>query len=845
MAHIIESSNPFQLSRDARRFIVPGGITIREWVRKEKGAEEFDRPTYCIVNGRAKMRAEWDTYRIKEDDIVAFVQPPGLPAVAVWVWVAIAVVAVAAAVYVYNSVPKPGENKVTDTPEGDPVFDLRGQRNQIKLGLPIEVPYGRNRMWPSVAAPEYNKYINNAQYRYSLYCLGQGSYDLEALQFEDTPLANFQDVTYEVYPPGSPVTLFPDNVITSVEVGTTELFGPNEPEYTGEAGPYVANAAGTQTNRLEVDVVLPQGLYLSSATDGTLGDLTITALFQYRPINDAGTAIGIWATLASFTKTLKTNTPQRFTLELDVPAGRYEVRAVRTNDKNLSTRASNTLQWVALRAFLPSTKDYGNVTIVAVKAKATNNLNDSAANRFNAIGTRKLRTRSGGVWTAEVATRSLVWAACDAAQADYGGRLADSYLFLDELAELDVAYAAAGIYFDYVFTQRSTLWETLKIIARVGRAVPMLVGSRITLIRDVPKTLPTAIFNQECIVEGSFSWEIKLAAIDEYDGVEVEYVDPTTWKTETVVVLVGDDAGNNLEQIKLPGCNDRTRAFREGYYYRAKKKYVRENINFGTGMEGLLPTFNDLIGVAHDLPRWATGGMVLAVESSRAVLVLSEPVTFVGSCVIGLRKKNGELGGPFSVMAGADSKRVVLAYPLPDDYYFDDEHEQPMFLFGPSAEWAKLCVVTGLRPGDDNTVEVNCVPYDARVFAGDTLTPPALVPGSSPSAVPDLPAVTGLRVDVVPNTPLRALVSWQMSLGASSYVVEASYDNVNWEVVATPLTNYAEISVLAGHLYIRVAAINVGAGAWAYWDDDLIPVEPGQQYDDAVVGGTNYNELEP
>ena len=69
------------------------------------------------------------------------------------------------------------------------MFDLKGQYNQVRLGNPIEVPYGRNRLWPSIAAREYNKYVNNDQYRYSLYCLGQGSYGIEALQIEDTALA--------------------------------------------------------------------------------------------------------------------------------------------------------------------------------------------------------------------------------------------------------------------------------------------------------------------------------------------------------------------------------------------------------------------------------------------------------------------------------------------------------------------------------------------------------------------------------------------------------------------------------------------------------------------------------
>lgn len=846
MAHIIESTDPFTLNRDARRFNMPGGLTIRQLLEKHRpGFKEFRCPTYCLVNGHAKMRRDWDTYIVKDDDVVNFIQLPGLPAVAAWVWIAIAVVAVAAAVYVYQSIPKPGSNQ-SNTPAADPVFDLKGQYNQVRLGNPIEVPYGRNRLWPSIAAREYNKYINNEQYRYSLYCLGQGRYNIEALQIEDTALANFQEVTYEVYEPGQSVTLFPDNVITSVEVGNIELLGSNEGGYAGVSGPFTANPSGTQTNHLEVDVVMPAGLYLATS-DGTLGNETMTALFEYRLIDDAGAPLGAWTTLSNSSWTLKTNTPQRFTLELDVPSGRYEVRGSRTNLKDTDVKASNTLQWAALRAFLPSTKDYGNVTLVALKAKATNNLNDNASRRFNAIATRKLRSWDIATqsWLPEATTRSLVPAFCDVFQAEYGGQLADSFLYLDELATLGATLDGLGIYFDYVFDQKSTVWDTAKIIARVARAVPMLNGSRITMIRDVPKTLPTAIFNQDCILEGSFNWDIKLAAVDEYDGVEVTYVDQNTWKEETVKVLVGDDVGDNLEQIKIPGCADRTRAFREGYYYRAGVKYVRESFTFQTGYEGYLPSYGDLIGVAHDLPRWGnSAGMVLAIDSTRTILTLSEPVTFgVGTYVIGLRTKSGGVGGPYTVTAGVDSKHVVLAAPLPDSFYFDESHETPMFNFGTSADWSKLCVVNGLKPSNGEAIEVSSVPYDSRLFDGDSLTPPPLGNVLIPSAAPDLPAVTGLTVALVPNTAQAALISWDMALGAKSYVVSVSYDNVNWEVKATPVTNYAQISILAGHLYVRVAAVNVGAGAWALWDGVLTPLDPGSTAPDAIIGNTQYSEI--
>jgi len=815
MAHIVEISNPFDPLTDTRSYEVAGGaFTIRGWLEATyPGFREFDRPTLCLVNGHAKKREDWASYVIQANDVVNFVVLPGVQ-VLVIAFYALLVVSVVYAVYMLATMPKP--QTPGQLPEADPTYDLKGQTNQLKLGVPIEVPYGRCRLWPTYAARPYNVFASNEQFQFSLFCLGQGSYQVHEYRIEDTPLANFEDITSALYNPGEQAVLFPDNVVTSVEVGGIELFGPNEAEYSGSSGPFNANPTGTLCNRLEVDVSLPLGLYYANDSGG-LDNRTITALFEYREIDNAGTPIGSWVTLSSFSKTMKTNTPQRFTVASDVPQGRYQVRGVRTNNKDTGARASNVIQWVSLRAFLPSTKDYGDVTLFALKARASNNLNDRASARVNLYATRKLPTYVGDVWTAPVATRNPVWAFCDVFRSAYGARLGDGFLDMETLVPLAAYYEENEIYFDFTFDQRITVWEAAKTIARAGRAIPMLVGSRVTIIREQPKTLPTAVFNQENIVANSLTWEIKLPGVDEFDGVEVEYIDPDSWKTETIKCLVGDDEGDRCETIRLPGVTSRTVAYREGMYIRSVRKLVRENVKFRTGLEGHIPSYGDLIGVGHDLPRWSQGGLVLAIEG--LTVTLSEPVAFgVGTHVIAFRNKSGGLSGPHTVTAGADAFRVTLAAPVDgSQFYFDNINEPPIFLFGASAEWSKYCVVVGLEPGDDETVEVKAVAYNPDVFAFDAATAPAIGAGSIPSAVPDLPTVTGLLVSEVVGTPNQVLASWNAALGAQYYVVQRSYNGTDWEPVGTTEANFLQFSVAVGGVYIRVSGVNVGQGPWAVW----------------------------
>src|SRR5690606_9211615 len=111
-------------------------------------------------------------------------------------------------------------------------------------------------------------------------------------------------------------------------------------------------------------------------------------------------------------------------------------------------------KWVGLRAFIPSSKDYGNVTLLAVKARASNNLNGNSSNRINVITTRKLPIWDGSTWSAPTTTRSVVWAFCNILRASYNLNLADSYIDLSTLLSLNTAFESAGIYFDHVFDSK-------------------------------------------------------------------------------------------------------------------------------------------------------------------------------------------------------------------------------------------------------------------------------------------------------------------------------------------------------------------------------------------------------
>ncbi|BAE49996.1 host specificity factor TipJ family phage tail protein [Paramagnetospirillum magneticum] len=611
-------------------------------------------------------------------------------------------------------------------PAPSPTYSIQAQGNQGRLGQPIPVIYGRHLIYPDLASEPYQDYVGGEQYLYQLHVIGQGEYAVEQIRIEDTPISSFEEVQTETVPPGSRVTLFEPDVVTAAEVAGQELVAPNlvQSGDDGYIGPFTANPVDTTAGALGIDVVMPRGLYYAN-DGGSLDSRSVQWQVEARAIDAEGGAIGGWVVLAQPSHSAATNSALRLSFRYSVSPGRYEVRLKRLDTKDTAERAGHEIRWGALRAYLTGQPDFGAVTLLAVKMRATDNLSQRSSRMINVIATRKLPVWSAaGGWSAPQPTRSIAWAFADACKADYGAKLADSRIDLKTLTTLDAVWAARGDFFDAVFDTSMTVWEALTRIARCGRAVPIQQGGIVRIIRDAPQTMPVAMFGPRNIVKGSFKIKYVMPGDDTADAVTVEYFSSRTWKPDETTAKLADSAGDNPAKVNLFGCTAKDHAQREGLYIAANNRYRRRMVTFRTELEGMIPTYGDLVAITHDMPRWGQGGEVIdwRAESAKlpwvgAVLVLSEPLTWTEGAThyLALRRRDGSLAGPFRVEPMADAPTMVrLAEPLTVTPYTGGSEERTYFSFGSGQAWAQTARILAIRPRAEQ-VEITAVAEDFRV----------------------------------------------------------------------------------------------------------------------------------
>ena len=683
---------------------------------KKLGIDDFTNPTICLLNGKPLLRKYWST-KLKENDHVAFSANIGFTAAVGWALAASVAISVASTVLLKPNVDVPtiGGSAI---PEPDPVYNIRGQRNRNRPNEVIEEVFGRCRLFPSVASRSYTKYVNNEQIIYSLFSLGIGEFEIETPMIDDTPVTQYRDFNYYIYKPKDSITIFRDNVETSSEVSNIELFAPNDDNYDGYSGWYVANKVNTLCDKLEFDIVYPDGLF-EQKDNGTLSSVFVRIQIHYQKIDDEGNAIGP-ITYTNFTKNLNEITPQRFTYVRYVTPARYRVRARRSTYGSDDIAKKEKVVWESLRAFLPNVGTYSDVTTIATIAKA-NSMTGNASGILNVFTTRKLPIYNGTNWTDPVATRSAVWAFCYILRSDNGAKIeSDKYFRMDALLETEEILKEEGRNFDWVFDSNTTVWQALQLISRAVRGFPIIQGYTLNLKLERPQEIPIAIFNEHNIVKDSLEWNIKLKSINEYNGFSVEYTNPDDWKTETVNCYTDDSEGDYLKNIKLPGVTDRDLAYKEGMYEQMKKLYVAENITFVTGLEGNIPEIGDLIQVSHQLPEWGQGGRILSIDGNTITTDKDVQIDENEEYILQIKTKNGEASSYYNISLGDNSRQIITDTDIDiEQISLEDGCENSIYILGKKEEDLKLIVVNEIEQTGEEMVKISGFNYDNRVFSYD------------------------------------------------------------------------------------------------------------------------------
>ena len=848
-ANLLIHKNAFRPQMDVNKLQVQPGKTIYNILSENKLVYDFqgrlirNKPFLVYINGKVLLQKYWNTC-INDSDVVQIVHMPkgggggGSNGIIMGVIAAVlayftfgeslaisAAIGVAVAVGMTLLMPVVPVPKTSGLGNGretsSPTYNLNAQSNEARLLEAMPRVYGTMRTFPDLAAQPYSEYRGNQQYLYQLFCVSLGRLRIDKILVDETDLTSFDDAEIQIVNPGEAVTLFPDNVIVVAAVNNIELLAPNHPDYT----PPIAFTISSDVdiNYIGIDISNPRGVGQVNDQGNTIS-YSVQIAIEYRNLDG-----GQWQFAQQPTIRNATQTAQVSSYKFKVPLGKYEVRVYRLTGIG-TNRVFDQCNWMSLRGYAPSVHTFGNCTLIAVAMRATNALNSNTARKFSVISTSYLQKWNPvDGWGAEEPCDNIAWAAADVIRnVDYGRGLATSRINIENLYRLDQIWESRGDKFHGVFDTTSQLWEALKVILMCGRATPMYYAGIIDFIRDEPQSVVTAKFSPATMVKGSFNLTYQFHDHETPDHVVIEYIDPVSYKPSEVTCAFPDSLKRNPSRVTIKGCKNRDQAYKLGMSMIASNRDRRKTIEFSTLKPGLIPGYNSLVRIMHDVPQWGYGGRVLSFNRNTGQVRTTEPVPFepTGDYKVAFRKRNGSEDGPYAIIAdttldlnsnefgfillGTNSEKnsIYISNGVKEDYTH--------YTAGPSEQRGILALVQKCRPDSQGRVQISCINYAESVYTAESGIVPPLPPESNLPGLNDRPIIDSVDVVYTITVGVQNIVA-TITRNAIYYEFQAKIGNNDWQALGTSDKPTLVANLSPGLWTVRVRGVGRIEGPWASW----------------------------
>lgn len=396
--------------------------------------------------------------------------------------------------------------------------------------------------------------------------------------------------------------------------------------------------------------------------------------------------------------------------------GLVEVRCRRLNEQG-SNNARDSMYWQALRGrLLARPSSYAGVTLMGVTVETGGKLAAQSDRRVNVVATR--------IYDSGVA-RSISGALY------HVGRSLDMEMDTVAIDALEQAYwTPNGETFDFATGDSISALEMLQKIAAAGKSYFLLNTQSIASVgREGVKPWTGAITPHEMVSE--MQTDFSTVTDDDYDGVDVTYINGTTWAEETVQCrLPGNPTPQKIEAYRADGVGNPDHAYQIGMRRLRKYQLQRMTHKTTTELDALCYNVGDRIVLTDDIPGSNTISCLIesmATAGGVTTFEVSEPLdwTFANPRIY-LRYQDGTASRLFEASPTGDNYQVSVPYQSEfADILMDDPIiEPPRLVFCSSESDLYDAIVSEVVPQDDGTCEVTARQYRAEFYDYDNATYP-------------------------------------------------------------------------------------------------------------------------
>lgn len=495
-----------------------------------------------------------------------------------------------------------------------------------------------------------------------------------------------------------------------------------------------------------IDIIAPKGL---QEIDGTTKN-TVAVSFDVdiQEIDSLGAPVG---GVQSSTITIQGNTvdPRFYTFKFtpNNPGNLHEITVERTTNtvNDVDIQYFDVTKWARLAGVVNvdsvSYPDFGDVTTVVIKTRATEQATTIQRREFNAVVTRKLKTYDTSTQMISVSTSATAKAA-DAAMHilndPFMGNKSTSEIDLDELYEIQDRMDVDAIYGDklgrfcYSLSNSNTsVGDDLATCLNAMRTFGYREGNTVHFSRDEKNDTRMTLFNNRNKRPDVESKTTRFRKPSDQDGVELQWVDEVTGDP-SVIIYPESRMPTYPKRIEAAGIKNYEQAWNRAAYEWNRMLLQHTTVETEVTEDGLLVTPNARVANIDSTNILSQSGECL--EVSGLDIVTDEDLDFQSQAdgTVIIRDEDGTVSVPLAVTPLAGNAKGFTFTSSPPFAIFlrgkDDFQLGTLFTFFPGAANNHLAndyLITGIDPGPDGYVKLSLVNYDESIYDPDITTPTA------------------------------------------------------------------------------------------------------------------------
>ena len=481
--------------------------------------------------------------------------------------------------------------------------------------------------------------------------------------------------------------------------------------------------------RIVANIAAANGMYRDN---GSKLRASVTVELQYQLLDDTGAPYGpVYSKQGTISG--RSSDYTGVTIYADLPsASNVRVRARRVTNLDLAFEGTvvDEVSYINLYGQIrDTTPNYGNRTTVHSARKQTPRAAEVKQPQLRMVVTEMVYKYLGnGVFDTvrtpnTQAVQSLIRLARDPDVGALNLTTAnmDKLLAVQNEIEGYFGNAEAG-QFCYTFDDyKTTMQDIVTTIAEAIFCTPYRRGADILLDFERPRIGPEMVFTHRSKTTATEKWTRTFNDAQVYDSLKFSYIDPDTNVKETISIPA--EGGVNTETYDSKGIRNYRQAYWAAYRRYQKNLLKKVTVSFTATEEGIFAMPGRAVSVVKGSRMAPQDGYVIAVNG--LTLTLSQPVTFTpgDDHSLILKKRDGGVQS-VAVAPGSHDREVVMLSAPQEAIYTGNSALKTEFSFGNEARHnAQMILVSTVDPGDDRTVKITGINYEADFYKYDGVAP--------------------------------------------------------------------------------------------------------------------------